>query len=103
MVFLVSVVLAAVLIIHEYKNYGGVVPIRALNRKTRITNLILIFIQRFSTLSVVSYIAEFLDNIVVTVLLVPICLYCFIALFPIILLFFGHIINYLDKPKKPYK
>ncbi|AYW46474.1 hypothetical protein [Tetragenococcus koreensis] len=108
MFFLVSVVLAVGLIIREFQNYGGIVPVRAINNQTRIINLILMFVQRFSTISVGGYIVEFLDNTLISTLFIPIFIYCLFVIVMLFILLYIDIITYLEekekkKPKKPYK
>lgn len=106
MFLLISAVLTVGLMIRECLNYGGMVPIRALNKQTRVLNLVLMFIQRFSMLYVVSYIVESVkvfDNVVTKAVFIPFFIYSLSALIGTALHLFFLIFDYLDKPKKPYK
>lgn len=106
MFLLISAVFTIGLMIRECLNYGGMVPIRALNKQTRVLNLVLMFIQRFSMLYVVSYIVESVkvfDNVVTKAVFIPFFIYSLYALIGTVFYLFFHIFDYFDKPKKPYK
>lgn len=106
MFLLISAVLMVGLMIRECLNYGGMVPIRALNKQTRVLNLVLMFIQRFSMLYVVSYIVESVkvfDNVITKALFIPFFIYSLSTLIGTVFHLVFHIFDYFDKPKKPYK
>lgn len=95
--------LAVGLIIREYQNYGGIVPLRAINMQTRIRNLVPMFIQRFSTISVGGSIVEYFDNMLVFLVFIPVILYCLYVSLMILYLLYIHILTYLRGEKETEK